>query len=113
VKTRAVGAGCVCTVDAGASGVRSVALSCLFQPMNRRCKNVAARTNHIASGENPDFIDHCGRSILYGSYGGRIESMVVETVLFIAFVVAGGTVIVKAYEWHQDVLYGPYMKRTD
>jgi hypothetical protein len=43
----------------------------------------------------------------------RIESMVVETVLCIAFVVAGGTVIVKAYEWHQDVLYGPYMKRTD
>jgi hypothetical protein len=63
-----------------------------------RCKNVAARTNHIASGENPDFIDHCGRSILYGSCGGRIENMVVELVLFIAFVVAGGTVIVKAYE---------------
>jgi hypothetical protein len=78
-----------------------------------RCKNVAARTNHIASGENPDFIDHCGRSILYGSCGGRIENMVVELVLFIAFVVAGGTVIVKAYEWQQGVLYGPYMKRTD
>jgi hypothetical protein len=88
-------------------------LLCLFQPTNRRCKNVAARTNHIASGENPDFIDHCGRSILYDSHGGRIENMVVEIVLFIAFVVAGGTVIVKAYEWHQDVLYGPYMKRTD
>jgi len=43
----------------------------LFQPTNRRCKNVAARTNNIASGENPDFIDHCGRSILYGSYGGK------------------------------------------
>ena len=27
----------------------------LFEPMNRRCKNVAARTNNIASGENPDF----------------------------------------------------------
>ena len=39
--------------------------------------------------------------------------MVVELVLFIAFVVAGGTVIVKAYEWQQGVLYGPYMKRTD
>ncbi len=31
----------------------------------------------------------------------------------IAFAVAGGAVIVKAYEWHQDVLYGPYMKRAD
>jgi hypothetical protein len=39
--------------------------------------------------------------------------MVIETVLFIAFVVAGGAVIVKAYEWHQDVLYGPYIKRAD
>ncbi len=39
--------------------------------------------------------------------------MVIETVLFIAFVVAGGAVIVNAYERHQDVLYGPYMKRAD
>ena len=31
----------------------------------------------------------------------------------IAFAVAAGAVIVKAYEWHQDVLYGPYMKRAD
>jgi hypothetical protein len=77
--------------------------------MNRRCKNVAARTNNIASGENSDFIDHCGWSILYGSYDGRIENVVIETVLFIAFVVADGAVIVKAYEWYQDVLYGPYL----
>jgi hypothetical protein len=85
----------------------------LFQQMNRRCKNVAARANHIASGENPDFIDHCGRSILYGSCAGRIESMIIEAALSIAFVVAGGTVIVKAYQWRRDVLYGPYMKRAD
>jgi len=39
--------------------------------------------------------------------------MLVATVLFIAFVVASGAAIVKAYEWHQDVLYGPYLKRTD
>jgi len=73
-----------------------------------RCKNVAARTNNIASGENSDFIDHCSRSILYGSYYGRIENVVIETVLFIAFAIAGGAVIVKAYEWYQEVLYGPY-----
>ena len=36
--------------------------------------------------------------------------MVTETVLFIAFVVIVGAAIVKVYEWHQDVLYGPYMK---
>jgi len=39
-----------------------------------------------------------------------IEQMVIETVLFIAFVVIVGAAIVKAYEWHQDVLYGPYIK---
>ena len=39
--------------------------------------------------------------------------MVIETVLFIAFVVTVGAAIVKAYEWHQDILYGPYMKRAD
>ena len=39
--------------------------------------------------------------------------MVIETVLFIAFVVIVGAAIVKAYEWHQDVLYGPYLKRVD
>ena len=61
---------------------------------------------NIGSGENPDFIDHCGRSILYASYVGRTQSVVIATVLFVAFVVAGGAVIVKAYEWHQDVRYG-------
>jgi hypothetical protein len=39
--------------------------------------------------------------------------MVIETVLFIAFVATAGAAIVKAYEWHQDVLYGPYKKRVD
>jgi hypothetical protein len=39
--------------------------------------------------------------------------MVVDTVLFIAFVVVTGAAIVKAYEWHQHVLYGPYLKRVD
>ena len=42
-----------------------------------------------------------------------IENMVIEIVLFIAFVVVVGAAIVKAYEWHQGVLYGPFMKRVD
>ena len=46
-------------------------------------------------------------------YCGRIENMVIETVLFVAFVVTAGAAIVKAYERSQDVLYGPYMKRVD
>jgi len=44
---------------------------------------------------------------------GRIENMVIATLLFLAFIVATGAGIVKAYEWHQDVLYGPYLKRID
>ena len=36
--------------------------------------------------------------------------MVIEMVLFIAFVVILGAAIVKAYEWHHAVLYGPYIK---
>lgn len=39
--------------------------------------------------------------------------MVIETVLFIIFVAIFGAAIVKAYEWRQDVLYGPSMKRVD
>ena len=39
--------------------------------------------------------------------------MVIETVLFVTFVAIVGTAIVKAYEWRQDVLCGPYMKRVD
>ena len=53
-----------------------------------------------------------GRSSM-DSYGGRIENMVIETVLFVAFVVTAGAAIVKAYERSHDVLYGPYMKRID
>jgi hypothetical protein len=47
------------------------------------------------------------------SQGGGIENMVIETVLFIAFVIIVGAAIVKAYEVSQDFLYGPYMKRVD
>jgi hypothetical protein len=42
-----------------------------------------------------------------------IEHMVIETVLFVAFVVIVGAAIVKAYEWRHDVLYGPYIKAGD
>jgi hypothetical protein len=39
--------------------------------------------------------------------------MVIETVLFIAFVIVAGAAIEKVYEASQDVLYGPYLKRVD
>jgi hypothetical protein len=39
--------------------------------------------------------------------------MIIASVLFLAFVVATGVTIVKVYEWRQDVLYGPYLKRAD
>jgi hypothetical protein len=63
-----------------------------------------------------------GAQILLTTVAGRssmdlmaegIEHMVIEIVLSIAFLAIVGAAIVKAYEWHQDVLYGPYMKRVD
>jgi hypothetical protein len=52
-----------------------------------------------------------GRSSMGFMLQGSSETMVIETVLFIVFAAAAGAAIVKAYEWYQDVLYGPYMKR--
>ena len=37
--------------------------------------------------------------------------MVIETILFLCFVFAMGAVVVKLYEWRQDVLYGPYISQ--
>jgi hypothetical protein len=37
--------------------------------------------------------------------------MVIEIIVLLAFVVAIGAIIVKVYEWRQDVLYGPYIGR--
>jgi hypothetical protein len=39
--------------------------------------------------------------------------MIIEAILFLAFVTALGTGAVKLYEWRQDVLYGPYIRPTD
>ena len=37
----------------------------------------------------------------------------IETIIFLALVVAVGAIVVKAFEWRQDVLYGPYIGRDD
>jgi hypothetical protein len=39
--------------------------------------------------------------------------MLIATILLIGFVFATGATTVKVYEWCQDVLYGPYLKRID
>jgi hypothetical protein len=39
--------------------------------------------------------------------------MLIGAALFLSFVIAAGAIIVKAYEWRQDVLHGPYIKRND
>ena len=39
--------------------------------------------------------------------------MVIETVVFLAGVVAVAAFVVKVYEWRQDVLYGPYINSQD
>ena len=72
---------------------------------------------------SPDNVSlHVEARILLTTVAGRscmdrmadgIEHMVIETLLFIAFVVIVGAAVVKAYEWHHDVLYGPYIKAGD
>jgi hypothetical protein len=88
-----------------------VGFLCLI-PDAPRSKNVAAPENDNVTSRDPVSVHHCGRTILYAFYR-RIEDMVIGTVVFIAFVVATGAAIVKAFEWHQDVLYGPYLKPQD
>jgi hypothetical protein len=36
-----------------------------------------------------------------------------EGLLFVVFLVVVAMLIVKVYEWRQDVLYGPYIGPTD
>ena len=42
--------------------------------------------------------------------GGPI---MIETIIFLALVVGVGAIVVKLFEWRQDVLYGPYIGRDD
>ncbi len=39
--------------------------------------------------------------------------MIIEVALLFSFVAIVGVIIMKAYEWRQDVLYGPYIRRKD
>ncbi len=39
--------------------------------------------------------------------------MVIELAVLLALVAAMGGLIVKVYEWRQDVLYGPYLRHDD
>ena len=39
--------------------------------------------------------------------------MIIEAALLFSFVAIVGVIIVKAYEWRQDVLYGPYIRQND
>jgi hypothetical protein len=57
---------------------------------------------------DPDQIHRWHRRLMFRSYTAGIE-MIIEILIFFAFVVAVGAAIVKAYEWRQDALYGPYI----
>jgi hypothetical protein len=39
--------------------------------------------------------------------------MVIELAVLFAVVAVMGASMVKVYEWRQDVLYGPYLRRFD
>ena len=64
---------------------------------------VKARKSLTSGPAEPPMPLHCS----------GIKTMVIETILFLAFVTAVGTAIVKVYEWRQDVLYGPYIQPAD
>jgi hypothetical protein len=86
----------------------------LVQPTSTRAAKMSRRPAIVSLHAEVRIllITVAGRSSMDRMAEG-IEHMVIETVLFIAFVVFVVIVwaaIVKAYEWHQDVLYGPYMK---
>jgi hypothetical protein len=75
----------------------------------------AVKMSHRSTKVSP----HVEARILLTTVAGRssmdrlaegTEHMVIETLLFIAFVVVVGAAVVKAYEWYHDVLYGPYMQ---
>jgi hypothetical protein len=38
--------------------------------------------------------------------------MIIEVALFLLFGAIAGAFVVKAYEWRQDVLYGPYIRQN-
>jgi hypothetical protein len=43
----------------------------------------------------------------------EIRKMIIELAVLFAVVAAMGATIVKVYEWRQNVLYGPYLRRID
>jgi hypothetical protein len=80
------------------------------QSLNSLATKMSQRSsNDVVPARNSHSIKDCDRTILYEIFG-RIKNMVISAFIFIGFVVATGAAIVKAYEWHQDMLYGPYLK---
>ena len=73
-------------------------------------KNIAVTANNYNSGQNPDFVDHCGRPIRYDSRVAGIENGFLESVLFLA--VAAGATIVKADEGRRDARCGRCLQRA-
>jgi hypothetical protein len=39
--------------------------------------------------------------------------MIIETVLLLSVAILTAGMLAKIYEWSQDVLYGPYIRRYD
>ena len=62
---------------------------------------------------NWDFVNRTSDKGGVMSSDWRRLVMLIEVALFFAFVAIVGTLIVKLYEWRQDVLYGPYIRQND
>jgi hypothetical protein len=44
---------------------------------------------------------------------GRLGMTLFETAVFLVVIAGVMCLVVKAYEWRQDVLYGPYLRPED
>ena len=75
-------------------------------------KNIAVTTNHNNSGQNPGFVDHCGRPIRYDSRVAGIQERGLQDSFISRVRDRSRGEIVKADEGRQDVRCGPCLQRA-
>jgi hypothetical protein len=73
-------------------------------------KNIAVTANNYNSGQNPDFVDHCGRPIRYDSRIAGIKNGIPRVSVISRG--RGRATIVKANEGRQDARCGRCLQRA-
>ena len=73
-------------------------------------KNIAVTANNYNSGQNPDFVDHCGRPIRYDSRIAGIKNGIPRVSVISRG--RGRATIVKANEGRQDARCGRCLQQA-